>query len=139
MSVFRPSARVRSPDGRNWEIYAYKVNVRARPAADPADPSAHGAGTGAAELWLVQAALWLARLVPHALLRLVDVAAASIRSLRSDAWTIQAITWAPIKTTYTWTTTREFRGQVLAQVQGHLARGDVPVHLTNAAFRGESR
>ena len=32
MSVFRPSAKVVGPDGRLWEIYAYKVKLRDRNA-----------------------------------------------------------------------------------------------------------
>jgi hypothetical protein len=28
---------------------------------------------------------------------------------------------------------------VLAQVEGHLARGDIPARLTNAVYRGEVR
>jgi hypothetical protein len=54
------------------------------------------------------------------------VAAAAPRSLGSDEWTIEAITWVPSRRSYTWTTTREFRDHVLAQVEGQLARGDVP-------------
>ena len=107
MSVFRPSVRVRSPDGREWELYAYRTT-------DP--PRA-----------------------TRRLARLVQALVASVRAFRSDAWTIQAITWLPVRTRYTWTTTREFRGQVLAQVEGSLARGDVPLHLTNATYRGASR
>ena len=34
---------------------------------------------------------------------------------------------------------RVHRGQVLAQVEGNLARGDVPLRLTNAVYRGERR
>jgi hypothetical protein len=102
MSVFRPAARVTSPDAREWEIYAYKVSVSSR------------------------------RPVRVLLL-------AALRALRSDVWTIDAVTYLPHESTYRWTTTREHKGQVLAQVEGHLARGDVPQHLTNATFRGEQR
>ena len=62
-----------------------------------------------------------------------------MRSLRSDEWTIEAITWLPQRQAYAWTTAREFRGQVLAQVEGHLTRGDIPQHLTNAVYRGLQR
>ena len=104
MSLLRAAARVTGPDGREWEIYAYKLRVgRPRPKR-----------------------------------RLARVAAA-LRSLGRDEWTVDAVTYLPHETVYRWTTTGEFKGQVLAQVEGHLARGDVPQHLTNATYRGESR
>ena len=105
MSVFRPSARVTSPDGLKWEIYAYRVHWE-RPA------------------------------------RRRDVArsvAGALRALRSDDWTIDAIAHVPRKAVYRWTTTSEWKGQVLAQVEGHLARGDIPQRLTNGTYRGERR
>jgi hypothetical protein len=107
MSVFRPAVRFQSPDGRAWELYAYRTKEPLRRT--------------------------------RRLARLGERLVVSVRALRGDAWTIQAITWAPIASSYTWTTTTEFRGQVLAQVEGNLARGDVPLHLTNATFRGASR
>ena len=33
---------------------------------------------------------------------------------------------------HAWTTTTEYKGQVLAQVEGNLARGDVPKNLSHA-------
>ena len=112
MSVFRPAVRVTTPDGQSWEIYAYKIK---RPPRAPGK-----------------------RALRRVIQRLRALAVEAVRSLRSDEWTIEAITWLPQKHTYTWTTTREFRGQVLAQVEGHLTRGDVPQHLTNAVYCGLS-
>ncbi len=89
MSGLRPHARTTSPDGRTWEIYAYRV--RAKPE--------------------------------HGRFR-------SIRRLfapRVRDWTIEASSWAPYPITKRWTTTRELRGQVLASVEGQLARGEEPV------------
>ena len=111
--MFRPAVRVSSPDGQRWEIYAYKVK---RP------PRVRGK-----------------RALRQVFVRLYVLASAAVRALRSDEWTIEAIAWLPQKQAYTWTTTREFRGQVLAQVEGHLTRGDIPRHLTNAVYRGLSR
>jgi hypothetical protein len=108
VSVFRPAARVRTPDGREWEIYAYKTRAKPR------------------------------RESPRRLRRVADAIGSHLRALRSDAWTIEAVAFTPSRAAYTWTTTREYRGQVLAQVEGHLARGDVPTQLTNADFRGET-
>jgi hypothetical protein len=104
MSLVRAAARATGPDGREWEIYAYKLRAgRPRPKR-----------------------------------RLARVAAA-LRSLGRDEWTVDAVTYVPHETVYTWTTTTEHKGQVVAQVEGHLARGDVPQHLTHASYCGESR
>jgi hypothetical protein len=62
---------------------------------------------------------------------LVDVPIAAVRSLGSSEWTIEAVTFAAHAETMRWTTTGEYRGQVLAQVEGSLARGDTP-HPRNA-------
>ena len=105
MSVLRPAAKVTSPDGREWELYAYRVRwpkpARRRDA-------------------------WRS-------------VAAALRAARGDEWTIDAIAYVPRETVYTWTATSEHKGQVLAQVEGHLARGDIPVHLANGVYRGERR
>jgi hypothetical protein len=139
MTVFRPSARVTSPDGREWEIYAYKIKVRDReyesPLGDP--PTAYGSFT--TEWALIDLVLDVLLFIPRGLLRLGDVVLGAARSVRSDEWTIDAVAYLPHPTVYTWTTTREYKGQVLAQVEGHLARGDIPAHLTNAIYRGEDR
>jgi hypothetical protein len=123
VSVFRPSARVSSPDGRDWEIYAYKINLRDHVGRNTDEPGR--------EPFLVRLVL----LVPRALARLRD----TLDALRSDDWTIDAVTYYPRQVVHTWTTTSEYRGQVLAQVEGHLARGDVPQRLTNAVYRRSTR
>ncbi len=68
---------------------------------------------------------------------LVDLPLAALAARRSHAWTIEAITWQPHRTTYAWTTTGEFRGHVLAQVEAGLARGEVP-RPGHATFLGSS-
>jgi hypothetical protein len=105
MSVFRPAVRLQDPAGRGWEIYAYKLELDV------------GSGNGRPLRRAARAA--------HSL------ATGAIRSLRSDEWTIEAICYVP-RESYRWRTTREFKGQVLARVEGSLARGDVPTRLTNA-------
>jgi hypothetical protein len=137
VSVFRPSARLTAPDGREWEIYAYKLQVGARAEwdTDLLDDQP-GYGPGGAEIALVNAVAWLALLVPRLLFRLVDVAVGAVRALSSDAWTIEAITFMPQRQSYTWRTTSEYRGQVLAQIEGSLARGHVPQQLRNATYVG---
>ena len=68
-----------------------------------------------------------------------DLPRALVRALRASDWTIAAVTYLPRPRVFTWTTTAEHKGHVLAQVEGHLARGDLPQRLTNAVYRGEER
>jgi len=140
VTVFRPAARVTSPDGREWELYAYKVEVRDRRdwETDVVDADV-GMSSAAAGLALLNAIVWLVTLVPRLLVRLADVAAAGLRALRSDEWTVEAISFLPQRQSYVWKTAREYRGQVLAQVEGSLARGEVPRQLRNATYVGWSR
>jgi hypothetical protein len=107
VSVFRPTVRVQDPDGREWEIYAYKLDVDLQ--------------------------LGDARLLRRAVRAVKGASLSALSSLRSDQWTIEAICFVP-RESYTWRTTREFKGQVLARVEGSLARGDVPTRLTNATL-----
>lgn len=126
MSVFRPTRRVAAPDGREWEIYAYKIKMR---SPRPYDPSPWPSPGGV----LLEAFFWFVLLIPRLLVRIADVALAAVSSVRSDEWTIEAICFVP-RESFTWRTTREFKGQVLARVEGSLARGDVPTRLTNATL-----
>lgn len=140
MSVFRPTVRLTAPDGREWELYAYKLDVGVRAEWDT--DVAHADTTpapAAAGLAIVNALVWLVMLVPRLLARLLDVAVASVRAARSDDWTIEAITFMPQKQSYVWKTSGEYRGQVLAQVEGSLARGHVPQQLRNATYVGWRR
>lgn len=106
MSSLRPSVRVTGPDGREWELYAYRLRLPGRQRVPR-------------------------RLVGdllYALERLfVDFPLAALRSPGSDEWTIEAITFGGHSERHAWRTTREFRGQVLASVEGSLAHGDFPV------------
>ena len=127
MSVFRPAARVSAPDGREWEIYSYRIDVRDRGEFDPGlhDFPAPSSPVSAG-LAVLDAIIWLVALIPRALLRLADTVVAGVRALRSDEWTIEAITFGGHPDSMKWRTTREFRGQVLAHVEGSLARGEHP-------------
>jgi hypothetical protein len=88
MSSLRPSARTTAPDGREWEIYAY----RARVAPEP------GRFRGIRRLF----------------------------ARRASEWTIEAVSWAPYPVRHRWTVGSELKGQVLASVEGQLARGESP-------------
>jgi hypothetical protein len=133
--MFRPSARVTDPHGREWEIYASKL---ALPRRGPPDPTPAGLDLPQSRVELLAAPVdgivYLLSFIPRLLLLvLVDLPVALVRALRSDTWTIEAISWAPFRASYTWTTAREYRGQVLAQVEGGLARGETP-RPRNARF-----
>jgi hypothetical protein len=133
--MFRPSARVTDPHGREWEIYASKLALPRRGAPDPTPAGlSFPPGRGDAISAPIDGVVYLLAFIPRLLLLvLVDLPVGIVRAVRSDTWTIEAISWAPFRASYTWTTTREHRGQVLAQVEGGLARGETP-HPRNAQF-----
>jgi hypothetical protein len=133
--MFRPYARVTDPHGREWEIYASKLAMPRRGAPDPTPAGLDfPAGRGEVITAPVDGIVYLLSFIPRLLLRLfIDLPVAAAGALRSDSWTIEAISWAPFRASYRWTTTREHRGQVLAQVEGGLARGETP-HPRNAQF-----
>jgi hypothetical protein len=89
MSSLRAHSRTTAPDGREWEIYAYRKR-----AALPED------------VRLRRIRGWFAP--------------------RETDWTIEAASWAPYPLRHRWTTTPEYKGQVLARVEGQLARGEPP-------------
>jgi hypothetical protein len=133
--MFRPHARVTDPHGREWEIYASKLALPRRGARDPI-PAGLNFPRGRGELITapIDGIVYLLAFVPRLLLLVfVDFPVAMMRALRSESWTIEAISWAPFRASYTWTTTLEHRGQVLAQVEGGLARGETP-RPRNAQF-----
>ena len=88
-----------SPDGRRWEVYAYKLKL----------PPRRRSGV---------------RRFLHRLC--IELPVAVVRARKSDEWTIEAVSWAPYPIGHKWSTTREVRGQVLAQVESGLAQGDTP-------------
>ena len=98
MSVFRPAARTTGPDGRAWEIYAYRFRFPARR-------------------------------------RLRELPAALFRALRTNVWTIEAVTWGGHRERQRWRTSAEHRRQVLAQIEGGLERGEEP-RPRNATYLG---
>jgi hypothetical protein len=122
VSVFRPSARATGPDGREWEIYAYRI---ALPRRGPLDPIVDEDSLGGRGIILALPFLLLAGLA-RALVRLVDIPIAAVAALSSNEWTVEAITFGPYTESHSWKTTREYRGQVLASVEGSLASGDFP-------------
>jgi hypothetical protein len=133
VSVFAPSARVTDPHGREWEIYAFRIRLPERPPHG--DPVGEGSFDYRMDLF-AQAfgvIIWLMVGVFRLFVRLVvDLPVAAVKAYGSDQWTIEAVSWAPFESRSTWTTTSEYRGQVLAQVEGGLARGDTTPRPRNA-------
>jgi hypothetical protein len=132
VSSLRPTRRLHGPDGREWEIYVYKLRLPHRPAPDPAPfdlgPSLQGAGVSALLDGIVYVLAWIPRLLVRVF---IDLPAAAFRAARADEWIVEAISWAPFRASYKWSTTGELRRQVVALVEGALASGETP-HPRNA-------
>ena len=124
MSSLRPVARTTAPDGREWEIYAYALQL-------PRRPPVQRATVGDAPTWqgaVVESIVSLITLVPRMLVRfLYDLPVAAIRARNSDALFIEAVSWAPYEMRLRWEISKDRKGQVLAQVEGQLARGERPM------------
>jgi hypothetical protein len=90
MSGLRPHAKTVGPDGREWEIFAYRRRIA--PPEDVRFRRIRG---------------WLAP--------------------READWTIEAASYAPYPLRHRWKATSEFKGHVLARVEGQLARGETPM------------
>ena len=129
MSVFSPAARVTDPEGREWEIYAYRLQLPPRGELDPgSDDGTFLSGRGIAPIPNpFDGILWMFGKFLVTLTRVFwDFPRAALAARRSDEWTIEAVTEIPHRTTYTWKTTGEYRGHVLAQVEAGIAYGEIP-------------
>jgi hypothetical protein len=136
VSVFRPNRTVGDPRGQEWEIYAYRLKLAERHPPDPGLDDLGGISYLSILTAPLDAVVWLLGHIPWLLvLVFFDFPVAAVRALGSDEWTIEAVTWVPHRQSYTWTTTREHRGQVLAQVEAGIAQGDIP-RPRNARFVG---
>lgn len=136
MSVFSPNRSVSDPTGQEWEIYAYRLKLPERHPPDPGLDDLGGVSWFSIFTAPFDAVVWLLGHIPWLLVRIFfDFPLAAVRALGSDEWTIEGVTWMPHRQSYTWTTTREYRGQVLAQVEAGIAQGDIP-RPRNAQFVG---
>ncbi len=127
MSSFRPTARVIAPDGTEWELYAYRLQLPPQRLRDPDDLVGSFDYRVEAVAGVLDGIAYLAGAFLRLLaLLLWQLPRAAIRALGSDEWTIEAVSWASHRTSLTWRTTSEYRGHVLAQVEGQLARGETP-------------
>jgi hypothetical protein len=132
VSIFRPSVRVAGPDGREWEIYSYRLQLPDRGTPDPTPFELGGTAQGQAASSMLDGLAYVLLWVPRLLVRVfVDLPMAGVRALRKDEWIIEAISWAPFPLSYKWSTTGDVRGQVLALVEIALAQGVTP-HPRNA-------
>ena len=143
MGLFRPVVKVADPEGREWELYAYKLRLKPVGPYEPDLPVDTLMGFGDSRAYgllvVVDAAAWLLMLPLRLLVLLAwELPRAAVKSRGSDEWTVEAVTWLPHETRYTWTTTGEFRRNVLAQLEGQLARGELPPRLTRATYIGAS-
>lgn len=113
-----------APDGREWEIYAFALQLsRRKPVQETA--------VGDAPTWqgaVIESVVFLVTLVPRMLIRLFyDLPLAAARARASDTLFIEAVSWAPYELRLRWEISKDRKGQVLAQVEGQLARGERPM------------
>jgi hypothetical protein len=137
VSVLRPRQRVTDPDGREWELYVYRLRVRSRgatydPGLAPDDivggqPAASTYVQAEAALGVLDAVLWGVGLIPRLLVRVFwDIPAAALRVPGSSSWTIEAVSWYPQRTSRSWTTSVEWRDETLAEIADSIRRGVLP-------------
>src|SRR5690242_10981511 len=91
-------------------------------------PSLQGAGISA----FLDGISYIVAWIPLLLVRvLVDLPVAAVRASRTREWIVEAISWAPFRASYKWSTAGDVRKQVVALVEGALASGETP-HPRNA-------
>jgi hypothetical protein len=119
MGLFRPSRRVTSPDGTEWELYVSKTALppwREGGVTDFDPDFRVGSVVGIFD------AIWGAFVAP--LLRFLALfPVAVVRGRRSRAVRIEAVTWFPEQEVRLWTTTDALVQGVLDQVAAGLADG----------------
>lgn len=136
--------RATAPDGSDWEIYAYRIQLRKRGATfDPGlagDDPVGVYSAAEAELDALDAILWLLGLIPRLLVRLLwDLPCAGIAALAPNSCTVEAVTWYPVRTSYRWITPRARRQEVVAEVRRQIVAGQLPPKPRHARYVGEER
>jgi len=139
MSVFRPISRAVGPDGREWEIYAYRLRVRKREATyDPGLADGEPLGAAFPYMDLLDAILWFFGLIARLVVRVLwDVPRAGLAALGSDNWTVEAVTWYPQPRSHRWSTQRIHRREVVAEVAHQIAGGQLPPSPRHARYIGD--
>ncbi len=137
--MFSPAARVRSPDGTDWEIYVVKLRLRER-LTDPDDPQLGWGNTNTTDGLVLEALLAVLVYLPLVCLRfLFDLAAALVRLPFAKEWTVEAVNFVPARQSYLWRADKAYRRDVVEGVRAALAEGRVPRQLEHARFVGWQR
>jgi hypothetical protein len=138
VGVFRPARKVTDPNGRDWEIYVSRSELpKWRPAGGDYD------NTVSSWWWLEPLAhtilllpLFLLYQIVVPLVRaLAELPGIIVRGRRSGIRIVEAISFWPVKETYTWTTTGDHVERVVDQVARGLEQGEF-AHPLGATFRG---
>lgn len=143
MSWFTPVRKVTDPDGRSWEVYAFRMQVpswRDGDAAGLGDPWESPVGGLFFVPWLLaQIPLFLFHHVLVPAVRFVlALPRAAVGSRRTTTWTVEAVSFFPAEDRYAWTTTSDHRRRVVDQVATGLEQGEIARPL-GAAFHGSPR
>jgi hypothetical protein len=113
-----------APDGREWEIYAYALQLRRRQPVQETTVGDAPSWQGA----VIESVVFLVTLIPRMLIRaFYDLPVAAFRARNSDTLFIEAVSWSPYELRLRWEISKDRKGQVLAQVEGQLARGERPM------------
>lgn len=121
MGLLRPSRRVTSRSGDEWEIYVSKTALPAWRGSDSDDMSIEGLPDIPIA---IVAALWANVIVPLARV-LVLLPLAAVRGRRSRAVRVEAVTSFPHRQVLLWTTTDVHLARVVDEIAAGLARGTV--------------
>lgn len=121
-----------------WEIY---VTRSPAPGWTPLDYDVPiRSGSSASIVWLIleiPVFLVSAILVP-AVLFILRLPAALVRSRRSKVWSIEAVTWWPREQRLRWSTPRDQHVRVLQEIAAGISEGHI-VQPAGAVFHGEAR
>lgn len=141
MSWFTAARKVTDPEGRSWEIYAFRTKVPAWRAADSAAADDTWESPVGAILFLpwllLQAPLFLVQRVVIPAARFL-VALPRAATQREATWTVEAVTFLPAEERYSWATSADHRRRVADQVAAGLERGELARPL-GAKFNGAQR
>jgi hypothetical protein len=137
VSVFRAAREVTDPSGRHWEIYVSRSELpKWRPLDRDYDNTVDDWWWAPVLYMILFLPLFVVYQVLVPLLRaLFELPGVIVRGRRSGIRIVEAITFWPVKETYTWTTTGDHVQRVVDQVARGLEEGDFAQPL-GATFRG---
>ncbi len=138
MGVFRPARSVTDPNGRNWEIYVSRTELpRWQPASSNLDddPSFYNPLLYAFQVLAIPFLFLIYHVLAPLLRALFELPGLIVRGRRSGVRIVEAISFWPVRETYTWTTTGDHVQRVVDQVARGLEQGEL-AHPLGATFRG---